>query len=101
MKRVAIAIVLGLVSVVLVAPAADAGPPAGTATTCTPSFDAMTLEQVLVLADEVGVPEENARRMFESINKNDDAWICVKKMPSPDPTHYNFVDNQAVGLDKG
>ena len=46
-----------------------------------------------------GVPEEAARGLFASVNKNGDAWICQKKLPGED-THRNFVDNQALGLDR-
>jgi hypothetical protein len=101
MKRFAIAALLVLMLLGLVTEAALAAPPAGSTATCTASFEAMTLEEILELAELVGVPEANARRMFDSVNKNEDAWICAKKMPSPDPTHYNFVDNQAVGLERG
>ena len=79
---------------------ASAGGPAGSAATCPPSFDAMTLPAILAQAAGNGVPEQVARSMFRRVDKNDDGWICQKRMLSPLPNHYTFVDNQAVGLDE-
>ena len=100
MKRLAMAALLALMVLALAGDSVLAKPPAGSAATCTASYDAMTQEEILELAEEVGVPEENALRMWESVNKNEDDWICAKKTGSPDPTHYNFVDNQALGLEE-
>ncbi len=59
----------------------------------------MTLSALLAQAERLGVPEEAARGLFAFVNKNDDAWICQLKLPGED-TNFNFVDNQAVGLDQ-
>jgi hypothetical protein len=50
-------------------------------------------------ANRLGVPEDQARNLFLRVNKNEDAWVCQRKLPG-DATHFNFIDNQAVGLDR-
>ena len=72
--------------------------PSGSAETCTASFDPMTLPDILAQAQRNGIPESSARGMFAKVDGNQDGWICQKRMPSPLLNHYNFVDNQAVGL---
>jgi hypothetical protein len=96
MKRLA-TVVFACSVLGLTAQPATASPPPGDATTCTRSYEALTLEQLLAQAERNAVPEANARNLFESVNNNEDAWICSKKQPSPDPLHYNFIDNQAIG----
>jgi hypothetical protein len=59
----------------------------------------MTLEALLAQAERLGVPEDRARGLFDRVNKNQDAWICQKKLPG-EATNFNFVDNQAVGRDR-
>ncbi len=81
------------------AAAASAQPPAGSAATCPPRYQAMTLEALLAQAERLGVPEADARNLFARVNKNDDAWICQTKLPGG-ATSFNFIDNQAVGLDR-
>jgi hypothetical protein len=100
MSKVAIAALFVISAIGGLAGPASAGNPAGSAETCTSSFEAMTLPAILAQAERNGIPEDRAREMFDSVNKNDDAWICQKKMPSPLSNHYNFVDNQAVGTDR-
>jgi hypothetical protein len=73
------------------APAAHATPPPGSAESCTRSFESMTLEQILVQAERNGIPEADARAMFERVNMNEDDWICQKQLSGEN--HYNFVDN--------
>jgi hypothetical protein len=46
--------------------------------TCPGSFDAYTLEQLVDLAESVGVSRGSAERTFKFINKNEDRIICVK-----------------------
>ena len=99
MKRFAVAAMLVLGPFVLVAGTALAEPPAGSAATCPPRYQAMTLEALLAQAERLGVPEDRARGLFDRVNKNQDAWICQKKLPG-DATDFNFVDNQAVGRDR-
>ncbi len=99
MKRLAVAAMLALGPLVLVAGTASAEPPAGSANTCPPGYQAMTLEAQLAQAARLGVPEAEARNMFNRVNKNQDAWICQMKLPGGDLS-YNFIDNQALGLDK-
>ena len=99
MKRLAVAIMLVLGPLVLGVGTALAEPPAGSAATCPPRYQAMTLEALLAQAERLGVPENRARNLFNFVNKNEDAWICQKKLPG-DATHFNFIDNQAVGLDR-
>jgi hypothetical protein len=77
---------------------ASAEPPAGSAGTCPPSYQAMTLAALLAQAERLGVPEDRARALFDRVNKNQDAWICQTKLPG-DATNFNFIDNQAVGRD--
>lgn len=96
MRRLVIA---GLLSAVLVVPVgvpASAQPPSGSASTCPPRYDPMTLPALLSQAQRLGIPEERARALFASVNKNKDTWICQRKLPGDD-TDINFVDNQAVG----
>jgi hypothetical protein len=59
----------------------------------------MTLEALLAQAERLGVPEAQARNLFNRVNKNQDAWICQTKLPG-DALSYNFIDNQAVGRDR-
>jgi hypothetical protein len=84
------------ISVLGAAPAA-AGPP-GSAGTCPGRAAATTEQQLVALALENGVPEANAHALFATVNKNDDSWICVKRVPNQ--TGFNFTDNQAVGLSR-
>lgn len=79
---------------------ASARAPGGSASTCPPKYTAMTLPALLAQAERLGVPESAARNLFATVNKNDDSWICQRKLPGED-TDINFVDNQAVGLDRG
>ncbi len=99
MKRFAVAAMLVLGMLVLVVGAALADPPAGSAGTCPPRYQAMTLEALLDQAERLGVPEAQARNLFARVNKNEDAWICQTKLPG-DALSYNFIDNQAVGRDR-
>ena len=99
MKRLAVIAMLVLGLLVLVVGTASAKPPAGSAATCPPSYQAMTLEAQLAQAERLGVPEALARNMFARVNKNEDAWICQTKLPG-DALSYNFIDNQAVGRDR-
>jgi hypothetical protein len=99
MKRLAMVAMLVLGPLVLGAQTTLAEPPAGSADTCPADYQAMTLEALLAQAEGLGVPEAQARNLFERVNKNEDAWICQKKLPG-DATHFNFIDNQAVGLDR-
>jgi hypothetical protein len=98
MKRV---LMLATVALVVAgsAAAASAQPPAGSAETCPPRYQAMTLEALLSQAERLGVPEAQARNLFARVNKNEDAWICQTKLPG-DATSFNFIDNQAVGRDR-
>jgi hypothetical protein len=59
----------------------------------------MTLEALLAQAERNGISEDQARNLFDSVNKNQDAWICQTKLPGDD-TDINFIDNQAVGRDR-
>jgi hypothetical protein len=93
-----VALVAAMVAVT--AGTASAKPPAGSADTCPGGYQAMTLEELLAQAEEAGIPEEDARARFDLINMNQDAWMCQKKMPDAARGEYNFIDNQAVGLDK-
>ncbi len=96
-----VALLAALVAVT--AGTASAKPPAGSADTCPGGYQAMTLEDLLAQAERDGIPEEDARNRFDLINKNQDAWMCQSKLPgapSPHGTDYNFIDNQAVGLDR-
>jgi pyrroline-5-carboxylate reductase len=99
MKRLAVAAMLVLGPLVLVAETASAEPPAGSAATCPPRYQAMTLEALLAQAERNGISEDQARNLFDSVNKNQDAWICQTKLPG-DATDINFIDNQAVGRDR-
>jgi hypothetical protein len=99
MKRFAVATMLVWGALVLVVGTALAEPPAGSADTCPPRYQAMTLEALLAQAERLGVPEAQARNLFARVNKNQDAWICQTKLPG-DATSFNFVDNQAVGRDR-
>jgi hypothetical protein len=99
MKRFAVAAMLVLGPFVLVAGTALAEPPAGSAATCPPRYQVMTLEALLAQAERLGVPEDRARDLFDRVNKNQDAWICQTKLPG-DATDINFIDNQAVGRDR-
>ncbi len=99
MKRLAVAAMLALGPLVLVVGTASAQPPAGSAATCPPRYQAMTLEALLAQAERLGVPEADARNLFNRINKNQDAWICQMKLPG-DELSRNFIDNQAVGRDR-
>jgi hypothetical protein len=99
LKRFAVAAMLVLGLLVLVVGTALAEPPAGSAGTCPPRYQAMTLEALLAQAERLGVPEDRARNLFATVNKNQDAWICQTKLPG-DATDFNFIDNQAVGRDR-
>ena len=99
MKRLAVAAMLVLGPLLLVVGTASAEPPAGSAATCPPRYQAMTLEAQLAQAERLGVPEALARNLFNRVNKNQDLWICQTKLPGGDLS-YNFIDNQALGLDK-
>ena len=99
MKRLAVTVMLVLGTLVWGVGTALAEPPAGSADTCPADYQAMTLEALLAQAEGLGVPEAQARNLFERVNKNEDAWICQKKLPG-DATSFNFIDNQAVGLDR-
>ena len=97
MRRLAVAVVVTFL--VGSALPAWAGPPAGSATTCPPRYEAMTLADILAQAQRLGVPEERARALFARVNKNQDDWICQEKLPGEEDD-FNFADNQAVGLDR-
>ena len=84
-------------TVALTATTAAADPPPRTADSCTHSFESMTLEQILAQAERNGIPEQNARAMFERVNNNGDDWICQKQLEGEN--HYNFVDNQSANGD--
>jgi hypothetical protein len=100
MKRlIALLVVPGTMGVL--AQPALARPPAGSAETCTAAYEALTLPQLLEQARRNGIAEEDARRLFESVNNNEDDWICSKDQPSPLENHYNFIDNQAIGHASG
>ena len=99
MKRLAVAAMLVLGPLVVGVGTALAEPPAGSTATCPPRYQAMTLEALLAQAERLGVPEERARNLFATVNKNQDVWICQTKLPG-DATNFNFIDNQAVGFDK-
>ena len=96
MRRFAAVAAISVVSMWLGGPV-SARPPAGSAETCTRSFVAVTLEELLERAQNRGVPEQAARDVFASVNKNADAWICEKHLPGRPVNHFNFVDTQAVG----
>ena len=99
-RAVVTTIAAGAVSVALAgaAPPALAEGLAGSPLTCTSSFDVMTLPEIRMQAERNGIPAAAALAMFAKVDGNEDGWICQKRMPSPLPNHYNFVDNQAVGL---
>lgn len=99
-KRLTVAAVVVVASMAVGVGVVGASPPPGSAETCTADYQAMTLPELLAQAERNGVSEENARNAFDDVNKNDDAWICSKRLPSPLVNHYNFLDNQAVGHDK-
>jgi hypothetical protein len=99
MKRLAVAVMLVLGTLVWGVGTALAEPPAGSADTCPADYQAMTLEALLAQANQLGVPEDRAHNLFERVNKNQDAWICQTKLPGG-ATDINFVDNQALGLDR-
>ena len=99
MRRLVVAVMLVLGTLVLGVGTALAEPPAGSAGTCPPRYQAMTLEALLAQAERLGVPEDRARNLFNRVNKNQDAWICQTKLPG-DATDFNFIDNQAVGRDR-
>jgi hypothetical protein len=87
-------------ALVLASVSVAAEPPAGSAATCPPRYQAMTLPALLAQAERVGVPEANARALFSRVNKNEDDWICQTKLPG-DEASFNFTDNQAVGRTGG
>jgi hypothetical protein len=99
MKRLAMVVMLVLGPLVLVVESASAGQPDGSAGTCPADYQAMTLQALVDQANRLGVPEDQARNLFLRVNKNEDAWVCQRKLPG-DATHFNFIDNQAVGLDR-
>ena len=70
MKRLAVAAMLVLGPLLLVVGTASAEPPAGSAATCPADYQAMTLEALLAQANRLGVPEDQARNLFERVNKN-------------------------------
>ena len=95
-------VVAGPLSSALLAPIAlpaSAQPPSGSADTCPPSYDPITLQALLSQGQRLGIPEERARGLYAFVNKNGDGWICQKKLPGDD-TNFNFVDNQAIGRDR-
>ena len=100
-KKLAVLLAMAVTLVMMLASAGMtwAQPPAGSAATCPPRYQAMTLEALLAQAERLGVPEDRARNLCNFVNKNQDAWICQTKLPG-DATDINFVDNQAVGLDR-
>ena len=99
-KRVLVLLVVAVLMMAVAAGTASAKPPAGSADTCPGDYQAMTLEDLLAQAEEAGIPEEDAHARFDLINMNQDAWICQAKMPGAARGEYNFIDNQAAGLDK-
>ena len=99
MLRKKLAVLLAMAVMLASAGMASAQPPAGSAVTCPPRYQAMTLEALLAQAERLGVPEAQARNLFATVNKNQDAWICQTKLPG-DATDFNFIDNQAVGRDR-
>ena len=100
-KKLAVLLAMVVMLVMMLASAgmASAQPPAGSAATCPPRYQAMTLEALLAQAERLGVPEDRARNLFNTVNKNQDAWICQTKLPG-EATDINFIDNQVVGLDR-
>ncbi len=98
MRRLVVPGLLAATMSALVALPAAAQPPTGSAHTCPPRYTPMTLPALLNQAQRLGIPEEQARALFELVNKNEDDWICQRKLPGED-TDVNFVDNQAVGRD--
>ena len=79
---------------------ASASPPPGSAQTCPADYQAMTLPQLIAQAERNGVGEQRARALFARVNKNQDDWICQAGLPGDPATSFNFIDNQAVGLDR-
>jgi hypothetical protein len=96
-NRLVVASAIVFMSTLIRAGTAHGTPPPGTANTCPADYQALTLPELLAQAERNGVSEQDARNAFEDVNKNEDAWICSKRMPSPLVNHYNFIDNQAVG----
>jgi hypothetical protein len=60
----------------------------------------MTRSDILDRAHNYGIPEAEAIGLFESVNKNGDAWICLTELPGDDPGDVNVIDNQAIGRDQ-
>ncbi len=82
---------------------ASAQPPSGSADTCPPGYEPMTLEALIAQGEREGRTEAEERALFERVNKNEDDWICQEPLPGNPKsgvTYYNFLDNQALGLDK-
>ena len=77
---------------------ASARPPAGSPETCAPSFDLITLPELLAQAERNGIPQEREQATFHRVNKNGDEWICQKQLSGEN--HYNFIDNQSIGRDQ-
>ncbi len=99
MRRSALVSGLVALTLLLTGTVATAKQPAGSATTCPPRYTPMTLSDILDQAQRLGIPEAAARNLFSTVNKNSDSWICQRKLPGDD-TDINFLDNQAVGLDR-
>lgn len=99
MRRTAAAMVFAFALAALAGPAASAHGPGGSATTCPRPYTAVTYAELLAQAQRLGVPEAAARGLYARVNKNADAWICQLKLPGAE-THFSFIDNQAVGLER-
>jgi hypothetical protein len=96
--KVAVSVVLGAAALVGSTGTAMAKGPAGSASTCPARYEAYTLTEFRALAEANDVPDENAVNTFAKVNKNGDSWICVAVVPQG--SGFNFIDNQAVGLDR-
>lgn len=77
-----------------------ADPPEGSAQTCPPTYQVMTLADLIAQAEGNGIGEQKARAMFARVNKNQDDWICQENLPGDPATSFNFIDNQALGRDR-
>lgn len=100
MRRLAIAVGVPLLTLVLAGPVLAARPVGRCGNE---GFDLMTYSQFRALSVSVGVPEEllgpEHLAQWNSINKNDDKYLCVKDLPDT-PGHlggwiFNVVDNTA------
>jgi hypothetical protein len=97
LKLIAASVAFGAALAGLSAPA-GAKPPAGSASTCPAAYEAYTLSELIALGEANGVPQDRVEATFGRLNKNADAWVCVAVVPQS--TGFNFIDNQAVGLDR-